>query len=196
MSDAWITAAFGVFGTLAGGGLTGFVGARQARRQQEVHERTQIRALVAEHHRWRLERRRDAYVAYLVAANEARRTFVSLRGALLVEPCEEASVRAAVEAFPQAVQGIRPLGMIVALEGPASVADAARDFTRIFVQLWEYVQPSLINAGAAARQDFLQRAGEALTELTEAERKFIAAAQPVLENGGAGAMPDASARVV
>ncbi|MFF7393225.1 hypothetical protein ACFZAE_32900 [Streptomyces scabiei] len=41
MSDAWITAAFGVFGTLAGGGLTAFVSVRQARHQQEAQERTQ-----------------------------------------------------------------------------------------------------------------------------------------------------------
>lgn len=83
-----------------------------------------------------------------------------------------------------------PVGMTVVLEGSA---DAARDLTRIFVQQWEYVQPSLINADASARQDFLQGAGEVLTELTEAERKFIAAAQPVLEDRGARAIPDASA---
>ncbi|MEI5525284.1 hypothetical protein WB388_32225 [Streptomyces brasiliscabiei] len=47
MSDAWITAAFGVLGTLAGGGLTAFVSVRQARHQQEAQERTQIRALWA-----------------------------------------------------------------------------------------------------------------------------------------------------
>lgn len=117
MSDAWITAAFGVFGTLAGGGLTAFVSVR--RHQQEAQERTQIRDLGSDHHQRRLERRRDAYVTYLVAANEARRAFVTLRGLLQAERFDEALLRAAIDAFPQAVQSLRPSSMTVILEGPA-----------------------------------------------------------------------------
>ncbi|MFB9464981.1 hypothetical protein [Streptomyces cinereospinus] len=190
MSDAWITAAFGVFGTLAGGGLTAFVSVRQARHQQEAQDRTQVRALGSEHHQRRLERRRDAYVTYLVAANEARRAFVTLRGVLQAERFDEALLRAAIDAFPQAVQSLRPSSMTVMLEGPASVADAARSFTQVFVQIWEYVEPSLINADTSAREEFLHRAAETLTALTKAERAFIAEAQSVLDDDGTAPRPD------
>ncbi|MEI5525285.1 hypothetical protein WB388_32230 [Streptomyces brasiliscabiei] len=128
-------------------------------------------------------------MTYLVAANEARRAFVTLRGVLQAERFDEALLRAAIDAFPQAVQSLRPSSMTVMLEGPARVADAARSFTQVFVQIWEYVEPSLINADTSAREQFLHRATEALTALTEAERTFIAAAQSVLDDDGTAPGP-------
>lgn len=69
------------------------------------------------------------------------------------------------------------------------MADTARSFTQVFVQIWEYVEPSLINTDTSAREGFLHRATEALTALTKAERTFIAAAQSVLDDDGTAPGP-------
>jgi hypothetical protein len=169
----------GVLGTVMGAALTAFVAARaeqlreaalerQHIRQEETQNRTQLVELRVEHQRWRRERRQAAYLAFLEALGAADRDnqalFRSLRARRSPAPPDEERIAAIRVAFKEAESA----GLVVILEGPETIAQAAQ---QLVDQMSSLVQDVQTYAEAAAADGHAEQGGA----VHEAGMQFIAA---------------------
>lgn len=140
MADSVFLSLIGVVGTLAGGGLTGFISARSERRkecalaqqqarQEHAQERKDLRELRVEQQRWRRERRQTASQNFLdalhVFRNASGRRLAVLRAG--VGPPNKVQAQEERSATQDALWVAQRACNTVQLEGPAVVASAAAE---------------------------------------------------------------------
>ncbi|MDX3207718.1 hypothetical protein ABZZ79_22735 [Streptomyces sp. NPDC006458] len=117
----------GVLGTVLGAALTAFVAARTEQRRERSQNRAQLNELWVEHQRWRRERRQAAYLAFLEALGTADRDnqtfFRELQARRSQVPLDETRIAAIRTKFKDAESA----GLVVTLEGPEAVAEAAQN---------------------------------------------------------------------
>ncbi|MET8218117.1 hypothetical protein [Streptomyces hirsutus] len=175
----------GVLGTVMGAALTAFVAARTEQRRERSEDRVQLNDLRVEHQRWRRERRQTAYLSFLEALGTADRDnqafFRELRAKRAPVPLEETRIAAIRLKFKDAESA----GLVVILEGPEAVAEAAQNLvdrlSSLVQDVREYAETvaanSLGNGGdnvheagmrfIAERKAFLGLARDALDEVAK-----------------------------
>jgi hypothetical protein len=182
---AIFVSAVGVLGTVMGAALTAFIAARTERRRERSQDRVQLNDLRVEHQRWRRERRQAAYLSFLEALGNADRDnqafFRELRAGHAPLPLDEARIAAIRLKFKDA----EIAGLVVVLEGPEAVAEAAHNLvdqlSSLVQDVREYAEAvaadSHPNGGdnvheagmrfIAERKAFLGLARDALDEVTK-----------------------------
>ncbi|MGQ4484120.1 hypothetical protein [Streptomyces sp. SAS_276] len=164
---AIVVSVVSVLGTLMGAALTAFVAARAEQHREDAQSRLQLNEAQVEHQRWRRERRQAAYLAFLEAVGAADREnqalFRELRARRSPVPLDAARIAAIRLKYKDSESS----GLVVILEGPASVADATQNLVD---QLSSLVQDVREYAEAAAA-DGLSDGGDTLHE---AGMEFIA----------------------
>ncbi|MGW4200354.1 hypothetical protein [Streptomyces sp. NPDC004726] len=171
----------GVLGTVLGAALTAFVAARTEQRREKSQDRVQLNELRVEHQRWRRERRQAAYLSFLEALGAADRDnqafFRDLRARRSPIPLDEVRIAAIRLKFKDAESA----GLVVILEGPETVAEAAQNLVD---QLSSLVQDVREYAEASAA-DNLGNGGDTVHQAGMgfiAERKaFLGLARDVLD---------------
>ncbi|MCC9706155.1 hypothetical protein E4N62_13285 [Streptomyces sp. MNU76] len=122
---AIFVSAVGVLGTVVGAALTAFIAARTERRRERSQDRVRLSDLRVEHQRWRRERRQAAYHSFLealgIADRENQAFFRELRAGHAPVPLDETRSAAIRLKFKDAESA----GLMVVLEGPEHVAEAA-----------------------------------------------------------------------
>ncbi|MFF3933596.1 hypothetical protein [Streptomyces hirsutus] len=117
----------GVLGTVMGAALTAFVAARTEQRRERSQDRVQLNDLRVEHQRWRRERRQAAYLSFLEALGTADRDnqafFRELRAGRAPVPLDETRIAVIRLKF----KDVESAGLVVILEGPEAVAEAAQN---------------------------------------------------------------------
>ncbi|OIJ91620.1 hypothetical protein [Streptomyces colonosanans] len=172
----------GVLGTVMGAALTAFVAARTEQRRERSQDRVQLNDLRVEHQRWRRERRQAAYLSFLEALGTADRDnqafFRELRAERAPVPLDETRIAAIRLKFKDAESA----GLVVTLEGPQAVAEAAQNLVD---QLSSLVQDVREYAEAVAANS-LGNGGDNVHEAGMgfiAERKaFLGLARDVLDD--------------
>ncbi|WJY35844.1 hypothetical protein QT196_00310 [Streptomyces sp. P9-2B-2] len=164
---AILVSVVGVLGTVMGAALTAFVAARAEQRREATQNRVQLNELRVEHQRWVRESRQAAYLSFLEALGTADRDnqafFRELQARRSPAPLDEARIAAIRLKFKDAESS----GLVVILEGPETVADAAHN---LVVQFASLVQDVREYAEEAAAEGLTDR-GNAVHE---AGMKFIA----------------------
>ncbi|MDH6222659.1 hypothetical protein [Streptomyces pseudovenezuelae] len=164
---AIFVSAVGVLGTIMGVALTAFIAARTELRRERSQDRVQLNELRVEHQRWRRERRQSAYLSFLEALGAADRDnqafFRELRARRSPVPLDEMRVAAIRMKFKDAENA----GLVVVLEGPETVAEAAQSLVN---QLSSLVQDVREYAEAAAADS----SGEGSDTVHEAGMGFMA----------------------
>ncbi|MFI0961385.1 hypothetical protein ACH4S8_08260 [Streptomyces sp. NPDC021080] len=185
-----VVAVVGVLGTVMGAALTAFVAARAERRREEAQSRVQVNELRVEHQRWRRERRQAAYLSFLEALGAADRDnqafFRELRAGRSPMPLDTTRIAEIRLKFKDAESA----ALVVILEGPETVAEAAQNlvdqFSSLVQGVREYAEETAANdlAGGgdtvhetgmefiAQRKAFLGRARDALDESVEHGHRF------------------------
>ncbi|MFD9444197.1 hypothetical protein ACFWBR_37920 [Streptomyces sp. NPDC060006] len=124
---AILVSAVGVLGTVMGVALTAFIAARTEQRRERSQDRVQLNDLRVEHQRWRRERRQAAYLSFLEALGNADRDnqafFRELRAGHAPVPLDETRSAAIRLKF----KDTESAGLVVVLEGPQAVAEAAHN---------------------------------------------------------------------
>ncbi|MCX4659155.1 hypothetical protein [Streptomyces uncialis] len=171
----------GVLGTISGAALTAFVAARTERRRERSQDRVQLHELRVEHQRWRRERRQAAYLSFVEALGAADRDnqafFRELRARHSPVPLDEVRIAAIRLKFKDAESA----GLVVILEGPETIAEAAQNLVDQFASLVqdvrEYAEASAAGT-TGSRGDAVHEAGMGFI----AERKtFLGLARDVLD---------------
>ncbi|MEV0339168.1 hypothetical protein AB0H49_09065 [Nocardia sp. NPDC050713] len=189
-----LVAVVGVLGTALGASLTAIIAARTENRRQAALERQQAQQVLTqrntqalevrvEHLRWRRERRQSAYLDFLDAVDAADRAnqlyFRDRAAAPEPVPLEQARVAEVRQLFKDAEQR----GNRVLLEGPSSVAEAARKLIEVQADLVREVR-EFGQSHAAAAEDAHERARAAeATGLSymAAHHEFIDVARAALD---------------
>lgn len=178
---AILVSVVGVLGTVMGAALTAFVAARTERRRERSQNRVQLNELRVEHQRWRRERRQSAYLSFLEALGAADRDnqafFRELRARRSQVPLDETRIAAIRLKFKDAESA----GLVVILEGPEAVAEAAQNLVD---QLSSLVQDVREYAEAVAA-DSLGNGGDTVHEagmgFIAERRAFLGLARDVLD---------------
>ena len=187
---AIFVSAVGVLGTVMGAALTAFISARTERRRERSQDRMQLNDLRVEHQRWRRERRQAAYLSFLEALGNADRDnqafFRELRAGQASVTLDETRSAAIRLKFKDA----EIAGLVVVLEGPEAVAEAAHNLVEQMSSLVRDVREYAEVAAAdghpsegdnvheagmrfvAEREAFLGLARDALDEVTKHLRIF------------------------
>ncbi|MFC8665500.1 hypothetical protein [Streptomyces sp. NPDC057199] len=179
----------GIAGTLAGGGLTGFMNARIERRkeaaterqqflQEQAAERSHTRELKIEHYRWRRDRRQSAYVDFYSQSQKLLFLFTKVNAEVGQGRGDRESTRQLLEEAHVATSDVHRSTAVVQIEGPTEVGiRAAAIHTRL----------TLLIASAARALDSLDEAArhhrdlqESIQSLSEAQGEFLAAAQAAM----------------
>ncbi|MFC8350964.1 hypothetical protein [Streptomyces sp. NPDC057280] len=170
-----------VLGTVMGATLTAFVAARTERRRERSQDRVRLNELWVEHQRWRRERRQAAYLSFLEALGTADRDnqafFRELRARRSQVPLDESRIAAIRLKFKDAESA----GLVVVLEGPEAVAEAAQNLVDQLSSLVQHVR----EYAEAVAADGLGNGGYIVHEAGMgfiAERKaFLGLARDVLD---------------
>ncbi|WP_026343649.1 hypothetical protein [Nocardia sp. BMG111209] len=187
-------AAVGVLGTALGAALSAFFAARSEGRRQGVLERQQVRQelmqkdaqlreLRLEHLRWRRERRQAAYLELLTALSAADRAnqqyFRELRAGAPPMPVDDARLTEIRRLFKDCEQIL----YMVALEGPADVAEVAQHLIEHFGALVAAVR-QYAEAQSAAIADLAEDSNT--VDMTgqsfmTTQKKFVSTARDALD---------------
>ncbi|MGW3422460.1 hypothetical protein [Streptomyces phaeochromogenes] len=183
----------GVLGTVMGAALTAFIAARAEQRREKTQDRVQLDELRVEHQRWRRECRQVAYLTFLEALGIADRDnqalFRELQARHSPVPLDEARIAAIRLKFKEAESA----GLLVILEGPDPVAEAAQNLVDQLSSLVQDVREYAEAAAAdclAGRGDTVHAAG---MEFVAAHKSFLGIARNALDEvakDGQG-LPDA-----
>ncbi|MDW8478453.1 hypothetical protein R3L02_42670 [Streptomyces scabiei] len=171
----------GVLGTVMGAALTAFVAARTEQRRERSQDRVQLNELRVEHQRWRRERRQAAYLSFLEALGTADRDnqafFRELRARSSPVPLDETRIAAIRLKFKDAESA----GLVVILEGPETVAEAAQNLVDHLSSLVHGVR----EYAEAATADSLGNGGDTVHEagmrFIAERRAFLGLARDVLD---------------
>lgn len=180
-----VVAVVSVLGTVMGAALTAFVAARAEQRREEAQSRVQLNELRVEHQRWRRERRQAAYLSFLEALGTADRDnqtfFRDLRAGRSPVPLDTTRIAEIRLKFKDAESA----ALVVMLEGPETVAEAAENladqFSSLVQGVQKYAEASAANGVTgggdsvhetgmqfiAQRKAFLGRVRDALDESVE-----------------------------
>ncbi|MFF8022227.1 hypothetical protein ACFZDJ_14090 [Streptomyces sp. NPDC007896] len=176
-----VVAVVSVMGTVMGAALTAYVAARAEQRREAAQSRLQVNELRVEHQRWRRERRQTAYLSFLEALGTTDRDNQSLfhelragRSPVSLDTTRIADIRLKFKDAEAAA-------LVVMLEGPGTVAEAAQDhvdrLSSLVQGVREYAEASAVN-GLADAGDTVHETGMAFI----AQRKaFLGRARDVLD---------------
>ncbi|MGW0708964.1 hypothetical protein ACWD4G_23950 [Streptomyces sp. NPDC002643] len=178
---AVVVSVVGMLGTLMGAALTAFITARAEQRREETQSRVQLNELRVEHMRWRRERRQSAYLSFLEALTAADRDnqafFRELRAGRSPVPLDEARIAAIRMKFKDSESA----GLVVVLEGPATVAEAAQNLvdqmSSLVQDVREYAEAAATN-GLADRGDTVHEAG---MKFLSARKAFLGMTREALD---------------
>ncbi|MGP8297141.1 hypothetical protein ACTPOK_04070 [Streptomyces inhibens] len=171
----------GVLGTVMGAALTAFVAARAEQRREATQNRVQSNELRVEHQRWRRERRQAAYISFLEALGTADRDnqafFRELQARRSPVPLDEARIAA----IRLKLKDAESSGLVVILEGPETVAEAAHNLVVQFASLVQDVREYAEEVAAEVLTDRGNTVHEAGMEFIAQRKAFLGTARNALD---------------
>ncbi|MEU9126297.1 hypothetical protein AB0C96_41960 [Streptomyces sp. NPDC048506] len=178
---AIVVSVVGVLGTVMGAALTAFVAARVEQRREATQNRVQLNELRVEHQRWRRERRQAAYLSFLDALGTADRDnqafFRELQARNSPVSLDEARIAAIRPKFKDAESS----GLVVILEGPELVAEAAQNLVDQIASLVQDVREYAEAATADGLADRGNTVHEAGMEFIAQRKAFLDMAREALD---------------